>query len=70
MSDALELGAGVMELCPGRLVGGDYPCFVIAEIGINHQGDINIAKQMIKVAKVRKKELPPERHQHRQTNDH
>ena len=44
--------SGVVELCPGRFVGGDEPCFVIAEIGINHQGDVNIAKQMIKVAKV------------------
>ena len=42
----------VLELCPGRKVGGDHPCFVIAEIGINHQGDVNIAKRMIKVAKV------------------
>lgn len=40
------------ELCPGRVVGGDHPCFVIAEIGQNHQGDIEIAKKMIKMAKV------------------
>ncbi|XP_002733992.1 N-acetylneuraminate-9-phosphate synthase-like [Saccoglossus kowalevskii] len=39
------------ELAPGRMIGGDHPCFFIAEIGQNHQGDINIAKQMIKVAK-------------------
>uniref|UniRef100_U3EQT0 N-acetylneuraminate-9-phosphate synthase n=1 Tax=Micrurus fulvius TaxID=8637 RepID=U3EQT0_MICFL len=39
------------ELCPGRLVGGDHPCFIIAEIGQNHQGDLEIAKQMIRVAK-------------------
>ena len=44
--------SGELELCPGRLVGGDHPCFVIAEIGINHQGDVKIAKEMIKVAKV------------------
>ena len=25
--------------------------FIIAEIGINHNGDINIAKELIKVAK-------------------
>lgn len=43
--------SGELELCPGRVVGGDHPCFVIAEIGINHQGDVNIAKEMIKVAK-------------------
>lgn len=40
------------ELCPGRVVGGDHPCFIIAEIGQNHQGDIEIAKKMIKMAKV------------------
>ncbi|XP_008315740.1 sialic acid synthase-like [Cynoglossus semilaevis] len=39
------------ELCPGRMVGGDHPCFIIAEIGQNHQGDIEIAKKMIKMAK-------------------
>ncbi|KAM9314124.1 N-acetylneuraminate-9-phosphate synthase-like [Pholidichthys leucotaenia] len=39
------------ELCPGRMIGGNHPCFIIAEIGQNHQGDIEIAKKMIKVAK-------------------
>uniref|UniRef100_A0A3B4WLC7 N-acetylneuraminate-9-phosphate synthase n=1 Tax=Seriola lalandi dorsalis TaxID=1841481 RepID=A0A3B4WLC7_SERLL len=39
------------ELCPGRMIGGDHPCFIIAEIGQNHQGDIEIAKKMIKMAK-------------------
>ncbi|KAM4809030.1 N-acetylneuraminate-9-phosphate synthase [Rhinophrynus dorsalis] len=39
------------ELCPGRMVGGDHPCFIIAEIGQNHQGDIEIAKKMIRMAK-------------------
>lgn len=41
-----------VELCPGRLVGGDHPCFIIAEIGQNHQGDLDIAKQMIRLVKV------------------
>ena len=27
------------------------PCYIIAEIGINHNGDINIAKELIKIAK-------------------
>lgn len=40
------------ELCPGRMIGGSHPCFIIAEIGQNHQGDIEIAKKMIKMAKV------------------
>ncbi|CAL8389236.1 unnamed protein product [Arctogadus glacialis] len=40
-----------IELCPGRMVGGTHPCFIIAEIGQNHQGDIEMAKKMIKMAK-------------------
>jgi len=33
-----------------KTVGSDYPVYVIAEIGINHQGDVEIAKQLIKAA--------------------
>jgi N-acetylneuraminate synthase len=33
-----------------RLVGPDQPAFIVAEIGINHNGDLEIAKQLIKVA--------------------
>ncbi|MGA7886157.1 MAG: N-acetylneuraminate synthase family protein [Acidobacteriaceae bacterium] len=33
-----------------RLVGDDQPCFVIAEIGINHNGDIDLAKRLISIA--------------------
>ncbi len=33
-----------------RLVGDDHPAYVIAEIGINHNGDLDIAKQMIDAA--------------------
>lgn len=33
-------------------VGGNNPCFIIAEVGQNHQGDIEIAKRLIKAAKV------------------
>lgn len=32
------------------LVGDGHPCFIIAEIGINHNGDINIAKKLIDLA--------------------
>ncbi|XP_069782190.1 N-acetylneuraminic acid synthase a [Narcine bancroftii] len=39
------------DLCPGRPIGGDHPCFIIAEIGQNHQGNLDIAKKMIRVAK-------------------
>lgn len=31
----------------GRKIGVDYPPFVIAEIGINHEGDMSKAKQMV-----------------------
>ena len=34
-----------------RSVGPGLPCFVIAEIGINHNGDLDIAKRLIDVAK-------------------
>ena len=33
-----------------KLVGPGRPCYIIAEIGINHNGDIDIAKKLIAVA--------------------
>jgi N-acetylneuraminate synthase len=33
------------------LAGDGHPCFIVAEIGINHNGDVNIAKELIGVAK-------------------
>jgi N-acetylneuraminate synthase len=33
-----------------KLVGEDQPCFIVAEIGINHNGDIDLAKRLISVA--------------------
>jgi len=33
-----------------RWVGQGHPVFIIAEIGINHNGDLNIAKRLIDVA--------------------
>ena len=35
-----------------REIGDNHPPLVIAEIGINHNGDLNIAKKLIKNAKV------------------
>lgn len=32
------------------VVGEGHPCYIIAEIGINHNGDIEIAKKLIDVA--------------------
>ncbi|NMB61846.1 MAG: N-acetylneuraminate synthase [Chloroflexi bacterium] len=34
-----------------RLVGDGHPTYVVAEIGINHNGDLNIAKELILAAK-------------------
>ena len=40
-----------MEVLLGeRPVGDGHPCFVLAEIGINHNGDTQIAKKLIDVA--------------------
>lgn len=33
-----------------KMVGDDYPCFIIAEIGINHNGSVDLAKKMIDIA--------------------
>src|ERR1700735_2072128 len=40
--DAVQIGS--------KLVGDSQPCYVIAEIGINHNGDIDLAKRLISVA--------------------
>ena len=32
-------------------IGNGFPAFIIAEIGINHQGDVKIAREMIQKAK-------------------
>ena len=37
---------GMVEIA-GRLVGDGQPAFVIAEIGINHNGSVELAKKMI-----------------------
>ncbi|MFQ6618786.1 MAG: N-acetylneuraminate synthase family protein, partial [Fidelibacterota bacterium] len=33
-----------------RLVGEGEPCFIIAEAGVNHNGDVNLARKLIDVA--------------------
>ena len=33
-----------------RIIGDGHPCFIIAEIGINHNGSVNLAKKMIDIA--------------------
>lgn len=34
-----------------KLAGRSHPCFVVAEIGINHNGDLKIAKRLIDIAR-------------------
>lgn len=33
-----------------RLIGDGQPCFVVAEIGINHNGNVDLAKKLVSVA--------------------
>jgi len=35
---------------PGRIVGGDSPCFIVAEIGANHDGSIDRAYELVEMA--------------------
>lgn len=41
-NDSVKIGS--------KTVGYGQPCYIIAEIGINHNGDIDIAKRLISVA--------------------
>ena len=34
----------------GHIIGDGQPCFIIAEIGINHNGSVELAKKMIDIA--------------------
>lgn len=42
MSSSVQIGS--------RKVGAGSPCFVVAEIGINHNGDLELAKKLIDAA--------------------
>src|SRR3954452_3227511 len=33
-----------------KKIGDGQPCFIVAEIGINHNGDLDLAKRLISVA--------------------
>ena len=35
----------------GRKIGQNFPPLVIAEIGINHEGNLNVAFEMVNAAK-------------------
>ena len=41
--------AGTVKISD-KIVGDGYPCFVIAEIGINHNGSLELAKKIIDIA--------------------
>ena len=34
-----------------RVVGGGHPCFIIAEAGVNHNGDVGMARNLVDAAK-------------------
>lgn len=40
---------GLIEI-GGRKIGNGQPCFVIAEAGVNHNGDMSMARQLIDIA--------------------
>lgn len=48
----LEYTEYITEINLGRSIHFKSPCYIIAEIGQNHQGDIMMAKKLIKLAKV------------------
>lgn len=39
-----------IRLAGGRGIGPGYPCFIVAEIGNNHQGELSVAKEMVHAA--------------------
>ena len=34
----------------GKKIGMDQPCYILAEIGINHNGEVSLAKKLIDMA--------------------
>ena len=34
----------------GRKVGDDWPCYIVAEIGVNHLGDLKLAGKLVRQA--------------------
>ena len=39
-----------VKIANGRIIGDNAPSYIIAEVGINHNGNFNLAKKMIEVA--------------------
>ena len=49
MSETVQ-GKGQSIKIGAKTVGSGHPCYVIAEIGINHNGDVDLAKRLISIA--------------------
>jgi N-acetylneuraminate synthase len=49
MGEAVQGKTQPIQIGPKK-VGDGQPCYVIAEIGINHNGDVDLAKRLISVA--------------------
>lgn len=39
-----------LSMISGRVIGPGHPCFIIAEIGVNHNGDISLAERLVDAA--------------------
>jgi N-acetylneuraminate synthase len=51
ITTSTAIGAGIAPvLLSGRAVGPGLPAYIVAEVGINHNGDVNIAKRLIDAA--------------------
>jgi N,N'-diacetyllegionaminate synthase len=46
----VELNKSTLNI-GGKFIGAKHPTFIIAEAGVNHNGDLNLAKELIKSAK-------------------
>jgi len=49
MSESVQRNVQPIKI-GNKLVGVGLPCYVIAEIGINHNGDIDLAKRLVSIA--------------------
>ncbi len=49
MAESTQGNARKIQL-GNKTIGAGFPCYVIAEIGINHNGDVDLAKRMISIA--------------------
>jgi N-acetylneuraminate synthase len=50
MRNAITNGTRPEVLIGNKLVGDGHACYIVAEIGINHNGDIDLARRLISVA--------------------